>query len=158
MRYLLLLLVLLGAASQQAQGQQAEVYAASVRLARQLSQADELPEAPLKEARRTMAQARQRFQAGLPSSATFFLTVSLLDASATRVPMLVLVKQWQGGRISGRLVPTTAAEPLPEAATEFEEDAVLDWLILHDDGSEEGNFVGKYLEVEERLSALPQRD
>lgn len=131
---------------------------APTRLARQLAQAEALPEAPLKEARRTLAQVRQRHQVGLQASETLFLTTFLLDATATRVPTLVQVQQWLGPRIMGRAVPTTAALPLPETTTEFDEDAVLDWLILHDDGTEEGNFVGKYLEMEERLSALPQRD
>jgi hypothetical protein len=39
------------------------------------------------------------------------------------------------------------ATALPRASYAFAETEVMDWLISHPDGSEEGNFVGKFLDT-----------
>lgn len=151
MRYWFLLLMLL-ATRPAAQAQQPAIPAAATRLALQLSTAEALPAAPLKEARRTLAQARQRFSRGLPAGDQLFVTATLLDDAANRVPQLVQVQSWQNGRVSGRVVGTN----LPEGNhhEEFDEAEVVDWLILHPDESEEGNYVGKFLDLEDRLGSL----
>lgn len=151
MRYWFLLLMILSMRLD-AQAQQPEMPVAATRLALQLATAATLPPAPLKEARRTLAQARQRFNRSLPAGDQLFVTATLLDDAANRVPQLVQVQSWQDGRVSGRLVGTN----LPEGNNheEFDEADVVDWLILHPDESEEGNYVGKFLDLEDRLGSL----
>ncbi|UOQ78868.1 hypothetical protein MUN84_10245 [Hymenobacter sp. 5516J-16] len=56
-------------------------------LVEQLAQAPEtLPELPLKEARRTLPQARQHYQRGLPAGTNFYLTARVLNETATPKP------------------------------------------------------------------------
>jgi hypothetical protein len=132
--------------------QQPEIPVAATRLALQLAAAETLPAAPLKEARRTLAQARQRFNRGLPPGDRLFVTATLFDDAANRVPQLVQVQSWQDGRVSGRLVGTNVPEG--NNREEFDEAEVVDWMILHPDDSEEGNHVGKFLDLEDRLGSL----
>ncbi|MBC6697402.1 hypothetical protein [Hymenobacter sp. BT190] len=151
MRYWILLLTLL-IGGPTAQAQQPAIPVAATRLALQLATAETLPPAPLKEARRTLAQARQRFNRGLPAGDQLFVTATLLDDAANRMPQLVQVLTWQDGRVSGRVVGTD----LPEGNNheEFDEAEVVDWLILHPNEAEEGNYVGKFLDLEDRLGSL----
>ncbi|UPL48828.1 hypothetical protein [Hymenobacter sublimis] len=125
-------------------------------LVEQLAQAPEtLPELPLKEARRTLPQARQRYQRGLPASTNFYLTARVLNETATPEAVVILVERWQGSRISGRILrldPNGRATPGP--AAEFEEAAVLDWVLVQPNGAEEGNYLGKFLDLEDRLATL----
>lgn len=151
MRYWILLLIPL-IAGPAAWAQQPTMPVAATRLALQLTTAETLPPTPLKEARRTLNQARQRFNRGLPAGDQLFVTATLLDDAANRVPQLVQVHSWQDGRVAGRVVGTN----LPEGNNreEFDEADVVDWMILHPDESEEGNYVGKFLDLEDRLGSL----
>ncbi|GGG37894.1 hypothetical protein [Hymenobacter glacieicola] len=125
-------------------------------LVEQLAQAPEtLPELPLKEARRTLPQARQRYQRGLPTGASFYLTARILNEAATPETVVLLVDQWQGSRISGRILRLDGSgRATPGSAVEFEETAVLDWVLLRPNGAEEGNYLGKFLDLEDRLATL----
>ncbi|WP_073285839.1 hypothetical protein [Hymenobacter psychrotolerans] len=135
-----------------AQAQQPETAAPAVRLAVQLAGVDTLPPAPVKEARRTLSQARQRFTRGLASGQLLYVTATLLNDAASRVPQLVQVQSWQDGRVMGRLVGSN----LPDGNNkeEFDEAEIVDWMILHPNGTEEGNHVGKFLDLEDRLGSL----
>ncbi|WP_139925324.1 hypothetical protein [Hymenobacter sp. DG01] len=125
-------------------------------LVQQLAHTPEpLPTLPLKEARRTLPQARQRYLRGLPAGTGFYLTARVLNEAATPEPVVILVDTWQGTHISGRIVRLAPdGRPTPGATADFEETAVLDWILLRANGAEEGNFLGKYLDLEERLAAL----
>ncbi|RPD49534.1 hypothetical protein DNI29_01670 [Hymenobacter sediminis] len=125
-------------------------------LVRQLAQAPEpLPALPLKEARRTLPQARQRYQGGLPTGASFYLTARVLNEAATPEPVVLAVDSWQGNHISGRIMrPGPNGFPTPGATVNLDESAVLDWIVLRPNGAEEGNFLGKFLDLEERLAVL----
>ncbi|MBD2714030.1 hypothetical protein KBK19_03170 [Microvirga sp. STR05] len=155
MRYWMLTLIMLGNWAiwmPAVQAQQPEIAVPAVRLALQLTTLEILPPAPLKEARRTLAQARQRFTRGLNPGETLYVTATLLNDAANRVPQLVHVQTWQDGRVMGRLVGSN----LPDGNNkeEFDESEIVDWMILHQDGAEEGNYVGKFLDLEERLGSL----
>jgi hypothetical protein len=114
-----------------------------------------LPEAPLKEARRTLGQTRQRFLRGLPTDAQLYLTARILNESAVPAPVVVRVNSWEPGRVAGQMVRLDAeGKPVAIAPAEFDEAAILDWAILRANGAEEGNYLGKFLELEERLGAL----
>ncbi|SNC76363.1 hypothetical protein SAMN06265337_3348 [Hymenobacter gelipurpurascens] len=137
-------------------GQQ-PVPASIAALVGQLEQnADEkLPEAPLKEARRTFAQTRQRYSRGLPPGSQLYLTAQILNEAAVPEPVVVRVASWEAGRVVGHIVRLHSdGTSVAAAPAEFEEAAVLDWALLRPNGSEEGNHLGKFLELEERLAAL----
>lgn len=114
-----------------------------------------LPEAPLKEARRTLPQARQRFARGLPAGAQLYLTARVLNEAAVPAPVVVRVTSWESGQVAGQVVrPEADGRSAAAAFAEFDEAAILDWAILRANGAEDGNYLGKFLELEERLAAL----
>lgn len=116
-----------------------------------------LPALPLKEARRTLPQARQRYQRGLPAGTSFYLTARVLNEAATPEPVVLLVDSWQGPHITGRIMRLAPnGFPTPGASANLDEAAVLDWIVLRPDGAEEGNFLGKFLDLEERLAVLKE--
>ncbi|QJX46495.1 hypothetical protein HMJ29_05910 [Hymenobacter taeanensis] len=151
---LLLTLLLTGAAL----GQQ-PASPTLVSLVTQLQEQDgALPELPCKEARRTLPQLRQRYQRGLPAGATCYLTAVVLNEGATPEPVVVLVSSWQAGQVAGRIVRVGPnGQTVANAPTDFAEAAVVDWLLLRPDGSEEGNYLGKFFDLEERLAALSSK-
>ena len=122
-------------------------------LTERVAQATEpLPPLPLREAQRTLGTARQRFQRGLPPDTHLYLTARILNEAASPELVVVLVESWQGRQLRGRLVRIGTTQPAP---VEFEETAVCDWLLLHADGREEGNYLGKFWDLEEKLAARP---
>ena len=93
--------------------------------------------------------ARQRFLAGLPAGQSFFLTTRLVDAKGRQESVFVAIERLQGGQASGRIwndIQMVEGFKRGDRFT-FPESALLDWLITHADGSEEGNFVGKFLDT-----------
>ncbi|UOQ78869.1 hypothetical protein MUN84_10250 [Hymenobacter sp. 5516J-16] len=69
--------------------------------------------------------------------------------------MVILVERWQGSRISGRILRLDPnGRATPGSAVEFEEAAVLDWVLVQPNGAEEGNYLGKFLDLEDRLATL----
>lgn len=100
-------------------------------------------------ARKTYPQARERFQKGLPPKHTFFVTTKLRDAAGRFEQVFVAVREIKGGRISGRIwsdITLVSGYKLGDAYT-FPESELVDWTISRPDGTEEGNFVGKFLET-----------
>jgi hypothetical protein len=117
-----------------------------------------LPEMPRKEAKRTLPQLRQRYQRGLPTGTTCYLTATVLNESATPELLVVEVATWQAGQVTGRIMRLSPeGRAIAGTAVNFEEAAILDWLILRPNGMEEGNFIGKYLDLEERLASLSNK-
>ena len=114
---------------------------------------------PMREALRTLPQAKKRFLAGLPEGDQFLLSVRVIatDTSFRRVSARVL--GWHGTTVQALLLPDTAgaagpAEPMPVS---FSETAVLDWTLLRASGREEGNYVGRYTDTARQLERLPLR-
>jgi len=117
------------------------------------SAAEPLPVLPLREAQRTLGAARQRFQQGLPPTTRLYLTARVLNEAATPELVVVALETWQGGQLRGYILRAGSAHLVP---VEFAEAAVQDWLLLHADGREEGNYLGKYWDLEEKLAARPE--
>ncbi|RSK46448.1 hypothetical protein [Hymenobacter perfusus] len=117
------------------------------------SSAGPLPVLPLREAQRTLGTARQRFQQGLPPDTRLYLTARVLNEAATPELVIVALETWQGRQLRGHILRAGAAQLVP---VEFSEAAVQDWLLLHADGREEGNYLGKYWDLEEKLAARPE--
>ena len=100
------------------------------------------------QARASWPKARERYLAGLPAGHSLFVTVLLTDQSGRREQVFVAVDGIRDGIISGRIWSNIAIVRgyhhgdrylLPEAK-------LRDWTISKPDGSEEGNFVGKFLD------------
>lgn len=101
------------------------------------------------EAKRTYPAAKERFLTGLPVGQSFFVTTRLYDGSGDFEQVFIAVRSIENGIISGRIwsdINRVQGYNLGDDYT-FTESDILDWLISHPDGSEEGNFVGKYLDA-----------
>jgi len=103
------------------------------------------------QARATWAQARQRYLAGLPPRHSFFVTALLIDNQDRREQVFIAVDGIQGGTISGKIwnqVEVVHGYKLGDRYS-LPESELRDWLIAKPDGTEEGNFVGKFLDTYE---------
>jgi hypothetical protein len=100
------------------------------------------------EAKRTYPAAKEKFLAGLPDGQSFFITTRLYESSGAFEQVFIAVRSIEGGVISGRVwsdINRVQGYKHGDAYT-FTEADILDWLITHPDGTEDGNFVGKYLD------------
>jgi hypothetical protein len=107
--------------------------------------------------RKTYPEAKTRYLAGLPTGHHFFAVTNLRDGSGTSEQVFVAVAGIKDGRITGRIASDVIGvkgfkngDPYT-----FPESELVDWLITHPDGSEEGNVVGKFLD--EWQKTLPRR-
>jgi len=103
----------------------------------------------VKKARETLPEAKKKYLAGLPKDQTFFVTVKLYDEAKKYEQVFVRVTSWKGETIQGMLASDITLihnHSKGEKLTCSESD-VLDWTISKPDGSEEGNFVGKFLDT-----------
>jgi hypothetical protein len=98
--------------------------------------------------RKTYPDAKKRFLAGLPAGHNFFVVTTLRDGSGTSEQVFIAVAGIKDDRITGRIASDIIGvkgfkdgDPYS-----FPESEVVDWLITHPDGSEEGNVVGKFLD------------
>ncbi len=125
-----------------------------------LAAADAALAGPVREARRTLAQAKKRYLAGLTEGGQLMLTVRVQAADTSFRQVAARVLGWHGSTVQV-LLPGAAdsqaagsAEPVPVSLPEA---AVLDWTIRRANGREEGNFVGRYLDTARQLEDLPLR-
>ncbi|HEX6718571.1 MAG TPA: DUF2314 domain-containing protein [Pyrinomonadaceae bacterium] len=100
-------------------------------------------------ARKTYPQAKERFLKGLPPKHTFFITTRLYDAAGRYEQVFIAVKEIKDGKIRGliwsdiRLI----SEYKHGDSYTFPESELIDWTISKPDGTEEGNYVGKFLDT-----------
>ena len=121
---------------------------------RVLAAANEELAGPLREAQRTLSQTRKRFQKGLATNEQCLVTVRLVVADTVFRRMQARVLGWADGRVQA-LVPTGAGDE--RVPLSFPESAVIDWTILRHDGREEGNYIGRYLDLARQLENMPLR-
>ena len=106
-------------------------------------------------AKDTYPAAKSRFLSGLPQGQMFFVTTRLSDGPGKFEQIFVAVQSIEGGAVSGTVaseVRRVYGYGLGDSYT-FPESQVMDWLITYPDGSEEGNFVGKFLDTYRRGGA-----
>jgi hypothetical protein len=99
-------------------------------------------------ARATWPAARARFLAGLGEKQSLFAVTRLQDAAGHEEQVFVAVDRIQDGRIYGRIwseIGVVQGYRLGQPY-DFPESELVDWVISHPDGSEEGNVVGRFLE------------
>jgi Uncharacterized protein conserved in bacteria (DUF2314) len=101
-------------------------------------------------ARKTYPSAKKRFLAGLPPKYLFSLTTKLWDHSHTKFEVVfVVADKISDGKVTGHLA-THTKQPVGYNYGDritFPESEVMDWTIVHPDGTEEGNVVGKFLDT-----------
>lgn len=100
-------------------------------------------------AKASYPQARERFLRGLARGESFFVTTRLYDDDGKFEQVFVAVKSISGGTVHGRIWTElmVVKQYKNQDPYSFPEDRVLDWLITKPDGSEEGNYVGKFLDT-----------
>ena len=114
---------------------------------------------PVREALRTLPQAKKKFLAGLPDGDQFLLSVRVADTDTSFRQVTARVLGWNGKTVQALLLPpatdsATPAEPMPVS---FPETAVVDWTLLRASGREEGNYVGRYNETAQQVEGLRLR-
>lgn len=102
----------------------------------------------IEQGRKTYPDAKKRYLAGLPDGHHFFAVTKLRDGSGATEQVFVTVARIEGDRITGRIAShIMAVRGFKEGDPyTFHETELVDWLITHPDGSEEGNVVGKFLD------------
>jgi Uncharacterized protein conserved in bacteria (DUF2314) len=100
------------------------------------------------QARKSYPRAKLRFLQGLPSGQTFFVTVRLEDSKGHSERVFVRVVEIHGTTVSGSIADDVILVDGFKIGQKYsiDESEILDWLIAKPDGSEEGNFVGKFLD------------
>ena len=103
----------------------------------------------VEKARKTYPDAKKRFLKGLPPKHTFFVTTRLYDKRGAFEQVFVAVKEIKNGRIKGVIYNDVLGDSGYKNGDSysFPESEILDWLIAKPDGTEEGNFVGKFLDT-----------
>ena len=100
-------------------------------------------------AKATFPQAKKRFLAGLPRGEIFYVLTRLYgDHGAKTEDVYVVVREMARGEIRGVIdsdVLLVKGYRKGELVA-FPEARLIDWSILHTNGVEEGNVVGKYFD------------
>lgn len=102
----------------------------------------------VEKARKTYPQAKKRFLAGLPRGYTFYLTTQLRDKTGRHEQTFIEVREIKDGMVKGVIandITLVSGYEIGDAYS-FPETEMLDWTITAPDGTEEGNFVGKFLD------------
>ena len=103
----------------------------------------------VEKARKSYPDAKKRFLAGLPPKQTFFITTRLHDDKGHFEQVFIAVKEIKDGRIKGLIwsdIMFISGYKHGDSYS-FPESELIDWTISKPDGSEEGNFVGKFLDT-----------
>jgi hypothetical protein len=118
--------------------------------AQQATDVDRAIQPYVDKARKTYPTAKKRFLAGLPPKYLFSLTTKLWDRSHTKFEVVfVVAEQIKNGTVTGHLA-THTKQPVGYNFGDqisFPESQVMDWTIVHPDGTEEGNVVGKFMDT-----------
>lgn len=102
----------------------------------------------IEKAKNTYPLAKARFLNGLPPRQTFFVTTRIYDSSKRFEQVFIAVKEIKDARISGVIASEIhlVSGYREGDAYSFPESDLIDWTISKPDGTEEGNFVGNFLD------------
>jgi len=103
----------------------------------------------IEKARKSYPEAKERFLAGLPPKNFFFITTRLHDSAGHWEQVFIAVKEIKDGTITGLIASDIETVSGYKAGDKysFAESELIDWTISKPDGTEEGNFVGKFLDT-----------
>lgn len=101
------------------------------------------------QARKTLPDTKKRFQKGLKPGEVLYVTVRLYNTAGQYEQVFVEVKSWKNSTIAGLLSsePELVKERKRGEKMSVQEKDVYDWTISKPDGTEDGNFVGKFLDT-----------
>lgn len=103
----------------------------------------------VQKAKETLPLAKRRYIEGLPLGYSFFVTVELTDTIGNVEISFVRVTEWKERQIIGIL--STATQHVigykMGQKLKIDENRIIDWTITAPDGTEEGNFVGKFMDT-----------
>ena len=114
----------------------------------EIKQFEETLKPYIEKARQTYPDAKKRYLAGLPQGQWFSVTTKIYDEQGRFESVFIAVREIKDGVVKGVIASEmnlVTKYKLGEAYS-FAEKDLLDWTISHPDGTEEGNFVGKYIE------------
>lgn len=115
--------------------------------AEQLKQYDKAIAPYVAKARATYPAAKSRFLAGLPANYSFSVRVQLRDPDGLREDSFINVKNIAGTKLTGILGSVDLLKTYKAGQTVMVDESQIDnWVIVRPDGSEEGNYVGKFLD------------
>ena len=114
---------------------------------------------PVREALRTLPQAKKKFLAGLPDGDQFLLSVRVVASDTSFRQASARVLGWRGTTVQALLLPAAAdsATPAEPTPVSFSETAVVDWTLLRASGREEGNYVGRYTDTARQMEGMRLR-
>jgi uncharacterized protein YegJ (DUF2314 family) len=106
----------------------------------------------VKLARETLPSAKKSFLDGMKKGDTFFLTTRIYDSPDRFEQVFIHVTSWKGEKIRGTIANdlNVVKKFKRGQSIEFDEASVLDWTISKADGTEEGNFIGKFLDSQQK--------
>ena len=103
----------------------------------------------IEKAQKTYPPAKERYLKGLPPKEGFFVTTRLHDDKGKFEQVFIAVKEIKEGKIKGLIwssIEIVSGYKMGDVYI-FPEAELLDWTITKPDGTEEGNFVGKFLDT-----------
>jgi uncharacterized protein YegJ (DUF2314 family) len=102
----------------------------------------------IEKARKTYPEARARYLAGLPQKHAFYVTTRLRDKQGHYEQVFIAVREIRGEMIKGLIASEVEfiTDYRRGESYSFPEAELIDWTIVKPDGTEEGNFVGKFLD------------
>lgn len=100
-------------------------------------------------ARDTLPDAKNRYLGGLSKGEILYVTIRLNDPQGRFEQAFVKVNSWTGSVIKGTLASDMDLVKKYKRGDVLtcRESQVMDWTISKPDGTEEGNFVGKFLDT-----------
>jgi hypothetical protein len=103
----------------------------------------------IQKARETLPDAKKRYLDGLPKGQILYVTIRLTDPQGRFEQAFVKVNSWTGTVIKGALASDMdlVKKYKKGDALTCRDSQVMDWTISKPDGTEEGNFVGKFLDT-----------
>ena len=113
------------------------------------SKFDEAIKPYVEKALKSYPAAKERFLAGLPPKHVFSVTTRLHDSEGRWEQVFIEVKEIKDGVVKGLIaneIDVVSGYHIGDDYT-FPESDVLDWTVSRPDGTEEGNFVGKFLDT-----------
>jgi uncharacterized protein YegJ (DUF2314 family) len=103
----------------------------------------------VKQARETLPSAKSKFLAGLKPGEIFYLTIRIYDDQKRFEQVFLKVTEWKDNSIQGVIASEVALVKKYKIGDKLscKPEEVYDWTISKPDGTEEGNFVGKFLDT-----------
>ena len=103
----------------------------------------------VKQARASLPSAKAKFLSGLKPGEILYITIRLYDDQRRFEQVFVKVNEWKGTTVHGVIASDLALikDKMKGEKITCKEEDVFDWTISKPDGTEEGNFVGKFLDT-----------